>query len=154
MIDVNVKAVQILTKLFLREFAGKDKGYILNVASIAGFLPGPLMSTYYATKSYVVALTKSLYGELKAKKANVYVGALCPGPVETEFDSIANVQFSLKGISPKYVARYGTEKMFKKKVIIIPGILSQIAVFFSKFLPLNLLSSVVFSNQRKKVFKK
>ena len=58
MIDINVKAVHVLTKLFLKDFKEKDSGYILNVASSAGFLSGPLMATYYATKGYVLSLLR------------------------------------------------------------------------------------------------
>ena len=85
MIDVNVRAVHILTKLFLRDFIARDYGYILNVASIAGYLPGPLMAGYYASKAYVLRLSEAIYGELRRKKSNVHITALCPGPVQTEF---------------------------------------------------------------------
>jgi short-subunit dehydrogenase len=60
MIDTNIKAVHILTKLFLRDFKAKNRGYILNVASFAAFLPGPLMATYYGTKAYVLRLTQAV----------------------------------------------------------------------------------------------
>ena len=83
MIDVNVRAVHILTKLFLRDFIARDYGYILNVASIAGYLPGPLMAGYYASKAYVLRLSEAIYGELRRKKSNVHITALCPGPVQT-----------------------------------------------------------------------
>ena len=72
MIDVNIKAMHILTKLFLQDMVKRNSGYILNVASIAGFMPGPLMATYYSTKAYIVRLTQSLYSELKKKKSKVF----------------------------------------------------------------------------------
>ena len=81
MIDVNVKAVHILTKLFLKNFKEKDKGYILNVASSAAFEPGPLMAAYYASKSYVLRLSQSIYEELRRDKSHVHISCLCPGPV-------------------------------------------------------------------------
>ena len=96
MIDTNIKAVHTLTKLFLKYFKEKNKGYILNVASSAGFLPGPLMSTYYATKSYVLHLTEAINEELRREKSNVYIGTLCPGPVDTNFNKTAGVEFNLK----------------------------------------------------------
>ena len=68
MIKTNITAVHILTKLFLQDMVKKDKGYILNVSSIAGFLPGPLMATYYSTKAYVLRLTQSIQQELKKQK--------------------------------------------------------------------------------------
>ena len=76
MIDINIKAVHTLTKLFLKDFKEKDSGYILNVASSAAFLSGPLMSTYYATKGYVLKLTEAIYEELRREDSNVYIGAL------------------------------------------------------------------------------
>ncbi|MEG2705693.1 SDR family NAD(P)-dependent oxidoreductase, partial [Lactococcus sp.] len=78
MIDLNIKTVHTLTKLFMKDFKKKDKGYILNVASAASFLPGPLMATYYATKAYVLRITQALYEELKQDDSYVYVGCLCP----------------------------------------------------------------------------
>ena len=76
MINTNITAVHVLTKLFLQDMCNKNKGYILNVASIAGFLPGPHMATYHATKSYVLKLTQSIYEELKQQKSNVKISAL------------------------------------------------------------------------------
>ncbi len=79
MIDTNVVALHILTKLFLIDMVEADKGHILNVASIAGFMPGPLMATYYSTKSYVVRLTQSIRQELFMQGSHVKISALCPG---------------------------------------------------------------------------
>ena len=76
MIDTNIKAVHILTKLFLQDFRKRDYGFILNVASIAGFMAGPLMATYYASKNYVLQLTKAIGEELRHDGKNVYVEPL------------------------------------------------------------------------------
>ena len=73
MVDLNVKALHILTKLFLKDFVKKDKGYILNVASSAAFMPGPLMATYYSTKAYVLHLTESINEELRRKKKMIMI---------------------------------------------------------------------------------
>ena len=73
MIDLNIKAYHILTKLFLRDFVKRDYGRILNVASMAGFMPGPYMATYYATKNYIVSLSLAIYEELKKDKSNVKI---------------------------------------------------------------------------------
>ena len=89
MIDLNVTAVHILTKLFLKDFVKNDRGYILNVASSAGFLAGPYLSTYYATKNYVLKLTMAINEELRKRRSNVSVSALCPGPVDTNFNNVA-----------------------------------------------------------------
>ena len=109
MIDVNIKAVHILTKLFLKDMKKRNKGYILNVSSAASFQAGPLMATYYATKSYVTKLTLAIYEELRRDKSNVHISCLCPGPVNTNFNNIANVQFSMKSLSSEYVARYAID---------------------------------------------
>lgn len=150
MIDVNIKAVNILTKLFLKDFKEKNKGYILNVASSAAFLPGPLLSSYYATKAYVLRLTEAIYEELRREKSNVYVGVLCPGPVDTEFNDVAKVKFALKGLTSEYVANYAIKKMFKRKLIIVPGKIMKCARFLTKITPEKLLLKVSYNQQKKK----
>ncbi len=150
MIDVNVKAVDILTKLFLHDFKLKNKGYILNVASSAAFLPGPLLSSYYASKAYVLRLTEAIYEELRREGSNVYIGALCPGPVDTEFNKVANVKFALKGLTSEYVAKYAMKNMFKKKMVIVPGFVMKLARFASKIAPEWLLLKIAYNQQRRK----
>lgn len=121
MIDVNIKAVHILTKLFLRDFCSRNYGYILNVSSIAGFMAGPLMATYYAGKNYVLQLTRAISEELKHERLDrVYIGALCPGPVTTEFNKVAGAEFAVSGVSAKEVAEYAVREMFRRKTVIIP----------------------------------
>ena len=105
MINTNITAVHILTKLFLKDMVKRDSGYILNVASIAGFMPGPLMATYYSTKAYVVRLTESIRMELFLQHSKLKICALCPGPVKTNFDNVANVKFSIKGQSVNTFAK-------------------------------------------------
>lgn len=150
MINVNIKAVHIITKLYLKDFIKKDKGYILNVASIAAFQPGPLMATYYSTKAYVLRLTTSIYGELKKLKSNVNVSVLCPGPVKTNFNNVANVKFELKSASSEYVAKYAVDKMLQKKIIIIPTLKIKLAIFFSKLIPFKFKLKVIYKIQNKK----
>ena len=99
MIDLNIKSVHILTKLFLKDMKRKNKGYIMNIASSAAFQSGPLMATYYSTKSYVYRLTESIWYELKKEKSNVKVSCLCPGPVDTNFNKVAGVTFSVKPLN-------------------------------------------------------
>ena len=111
MIELNIKTVHTLTKLFLKDFIKKNKGYILNVASIAGFMPGPLMATYYATKNYVVRLSEAVREELRRENSKVQISILCPGPVDTNFNKVADVEFALKGLSSEYVAKYAIEKI-------------------------------------------
>ena len=150
MINTNIVSVHILTKLFLNDFKAKDKGYILNVASSAGFMMGPLLATYYATKAYVLRLTEAIYRELKEEKSNVHVCTLCPGPVKTEFDSVANVSFSISGLESDYVAKYAIKKMFKRKMLIVPGFVMKMSLLFSRFVPDKLLSKITYNIQKKK----
>ena len=155
MINTNIKAVHILTKFALKNMIKQDSGYILNVASSAGFMPGgPLLSTYYATKSYVLSLTEAIHYELKKKKSNVVISALCPGPVNTNFNNVANVTFSSKPLSSKFVAKYAIDEMLnKKKVIIIPGTKMKLAKFFSRFVSDKLILRIVYRFQKKKLTK-
>lgn len=150
MIDLNIKSLHTLTKLFLNDFVKKDKGYILNVASSAAFLPGPMMATYYATKAYVLRLTEAVSYELKEKGSNVYIGALCPGPIKTEFENVANVEFTTKKMTSEEVSKYAINQMFKNKKIIIPGGIMKISHIFSKILPDTLLAKIAFNAQKKR----
>lgn len=150
MIDLNIKAVHILTKLYLNEMIRKDSGKILNVTSTAAFLPGPLMNTYYSTKSYVFKLTTALFEELRRIKSNVKVSVLCPGPVNTNFNNVAGVSFNMKSLSSDYVAKYTIKKMFKNKLVIIPGFKNKLGVIGCKFLPLKWLLKIDYNLQRKK----
>ena len=111
LINTNVTAVHVLTKLFLKRMVEKDSGYILNVSSIAGHLPGPLMAAYYSSKHYVYILSESINEELKKNNSKVRVGTLNPGPVRTNFNKVANVKFDLKSLSSDYVARYTVSKV-------------------------------------------
>lgn len=150
MLDVNIRAVHILTKLFLRDFAEKDRGYILNVASAAGFLPGPLMATYYSTKNYVVRLTEAVHEELRGSGSRVYIGAFCPGPVDTNFNKTAGVRFALKGISDDYAASCAIEGMFARKPLIIPTAVMKAGIIGSRFVPDTILSMITRHMQSKK----
>lgn len=150
MIDLNIKTVHTLTKLFLKDFIKRDSGYILNVASAAAFLPGPMMSTYYATKAYVLHLTEAINEELRREDSNVYVGSLCPGPVNTEFNDVAKVKFALKGLNSYDVAAYTIKKMFRGKRIIVPGLKTKLGISLSKFLPMKTKAKISYRIQSKK----
>ena len=154
MIDLNVTTYHILTKLFLIDFLKKDSGYILNVCSSAGFMAGPRLSTYYATKNYITKLTLAINEELRQKKSNVSISALCPGPVNTNFNKVAHGEFAINEISPKYVAKLGIDKMFKKKMLIVPTFKMKLTLFFSRFAPLRLQLIIAYHIQGKKLGKK
>ena len=151
MIDTNIKAVHVLTKLFLKDMEQRNSGYILNVASSAAFQPGPLMSTYYATKSYVYQLTEALYYEEKKKKSNVHLAVLCPGPVKTNFNNVAGVKFGVKPLSSTYVAKYAIDKLLDKKMLIIPGFKMKCAKFLGRFVSDKFLLRMTYRIQKKKV---
>ena len=150
MIDVNVCAVDILMKLFLRDFIKKDSGRILNVASAAAFMPGPLLSTYYGTKAYVLRVTEAVDYELKRKGSRVRVSALCPGPVDTEFNDTAGVKFAVKGLNSAAVAEYALTQMFRGKTTIVPGAAMKAGCFFTRLVPKGALLSVAYGFQRRK----
>lgn len=151
MIDINIKAVHILTKLFLKDMKRKNRGYILNVASSAAFESGPLMATYYSTKSYIYRLTEAINYELKKEKVNVHVSCLCPGPVDTNFNNVANVKFSVKPLKADYVAKYAVDKMFNNKMLVIPGLKMKLAKFFGRFLSDKALMRMTYRIQRRKI---
>lgn len=151
MIDLNIKAYHILTKLFLRDFIKKDSGYILNVCSSAGFMAGPRLSTYYATKNYITKLTMAINEELKKAKSNVSISALCPGPVKTNFNKVAHGEFSIKETDPAYVAKYGIDKMFARKMIIVPTLKMKLTLFLTRFTPYRLQLLIAYHIQGRKL---
>lgn len=150
MINTNVTAVHILTKLYLKDMIKKDKGHILNVASIAGFMPGPLMATYYATKNYIVSLTRAIHKEIKKEHSNVKISLLCPGPVDTNFNNVADVKFKIHGLTSEYVAKYAIKKMSKGKLMIIPGIVIKIARILSETTPTVITGAISYHMQTRK----
>ena len=150
MININVRALHVLTKLYLKDMLKNNKGRILNVASIAGFMPGPLLDTYYATKNYVVRLSQSIKEELRRNKSKVGISVLCPGPVKTNFDDVAGVKFSLKGMDSDYVAKYAIDNMLRNKFIIIPGFGIKMLRVMSKLVPDSLMVRIVYNSQRRK----
>ena len=151
MIKTNVIAYHILTKLYLKEMKKKNSGKILNVASIAGFMPGPLMATYYATKNYIVKLSEAIREELKKEKSKVQISILCPGPVETNFNKVANVKFSLREANSMQVAKYAIKKLEKGKFYIVPGIDVKLARFGAKIAPSNFVAKITYKVQKRKI---
>ncbi len=150
MIDTNLIAVHVLTKLFLQDFIAANKGYILNVASIAGFFPGPMMATYYATKNYVCSLTAAIHEELQQRRSNVKISALCPGPVDTEFNQVANVRFSSKPITGRFAAEQALDGLMKGKMYIVPSFKIKSLKFVRRLVPDGLMTQFCFKFQKKK----
>ncbi len=152
MINTNILGLHVLTKLFLRDMVKVNKGYILNIASIAGFMPGPLMATYYSTKAYVVRLTRAIAKELKSVNSKVRIAAFCPGPVNTEFDKNANVTFSLKGQSSSDVAKIGVSGLFKsRKIVYFSSILIRIVACLAKIMPESFMANQAYRTQKRKL---
>lgn len=150
LIHTNISAVHILTKCFLKDMVKNDRGHILNVGSSAGFLAGPTFSSYYASKNYVVRLTEAIHEELRRQKSNVKVSVLCPGPVNTNFNNVADVKFCLNGLSADFVARYAVEKTIKGKMVIIPGFTMKAAKLAQRFVSENMLTKISYNVQSKK----
>lgn len=150
MIDTNIKGVHILTKLFLQDFTKRNRGYILNVASSAAFQPGPLMASYYASKAYVLRLTEAINEELRQIRSSVVVSALCPGPVDTEFNKVAKVNFSIKPLNSDDVANYAIEQLLKRKMIIVPGKMMKLNFWFNRFTPERLKLKICYNIQSRK----
>ncbi len=153
MIDLNIVTYHVLTKLFLQDFVKKDKGQILNVASSASFEPGPLMSTYYATKSYVYNLSMGIYEELRRDKSNVKINILCPGPVDTGFNERAHVKFGVKSLKSKDVVKYTLKCMKKNKLIIIPGFTIKLGVFSNRLFSRKFIVKCTYKIQKSKTLK-
>ncbi len=151
MINVNVTSVHKITRTCLEYMEGVRDAYILNVASSAGFMPGgPMLSTYYATKSFVRSYTLGIYKELRKRNKSINISVLCPGPVNTNFNNVAGGSFSVKGLSSEFVSKYAIKKLFKKKVVIVPGFTMRLGLFFSRFVSIRFLLDIVFSIQHKK----
>lgn len=137
MIDVNITTLTVLTKLFAQKMAAQKNGKILNVASTAAFLPGPLMAVYYASKAYVLSFSQAIANELNG--TGVTVTALCPGPTATGFEKAANLGASnlFKGKLPtaKVVAEAGLTALFTGKTTIVQGAKNKVMVFLLRLVP-------------------
>lgn len=149
MIDLNVRA---LTDLSLRfsESVVRNKGGILNVSSIAAFLPGPGMAVYYASKAFVLSFTEALRGELG--RHGVKVTALCPGPVPTEFQQRAGfapgLDSAVLNVSARNVAAAGYRGLMQNRQVVLPGLGIRLIPFFLRFAPRNLVLAAVSRVQR------
>src|SRR5689334_18827429 len=144
MIDLNIRALTDLSLRWLDSVA-RHRGGVLNVASVAAFMPGPGMAVYHASKAYVLSFTEALHAELKA--SGVRVCALCPGPVETEF-------FDRAGMPPDYfpkfiarsaerVAREGYDGFMAGHRVVVPGTINRITIFLPRLLPRTVMLAMI-----------
>lgn len=150
MIDLNISSLTMLCRLYGESFAKKNRGTILNVSSAAAFGIGPLMSEYYATKAYVYKLSLALNQEFIRRKKKVQVSVLCPGPVSTEFNAVAEVKFNLKSQTSEAVAKYAIKKVLSGKIIIIPSKMISLGKFASRFVSDRMLSRIGYHFQKRK----
>lgn len=146
MIDLNMKTLTHMTKLFGTAMVQRRKGKILNLASTASFQPGPLMSIYYATKHYVLAFSEGVANEWK--DYGVTVTALCPGPTASGFQQEAGIEQSklVKGRnlpSPEEVAAYGYQAMQKGKTVAIHGTVNKLLAMVPRLMPRNMVTATV-----------
>jgi hypothetical protein len=149
MIDLNVRALTELSLTFVDSLA-RHRGGILNVASVAAFLPGPGMAVYYATKAYVLSFTEALHHELADR--GIRVTALCPGPVPTEFQARSGMRLSpalnIISLPPARVAQIGYRGFMRGQRVVVAGIGNWIAVLLLRFVPHALLMVVVDQRMR------
>lgn len=155
MINLNIITLVQLCNLFGNDMKQRNYGKIMNVGSIASFFPGPLMATYYATKSFVLSFSEALSKELE--KTNVTVTVLCPGTTATQFFDSANATNDktnllkkMRPASANSVAQYGYKKMMRGKVIAIHGIKNRMAIFFNRFISRKLSRKLVYNIQKKR----
>ena len=143
MVDLNVRALTALTLRFLPAIVA-TQGAILNVASIAAFMPGPNFAVYYATKAYVLSFSEALTEELRP--SGVKVSCLCPGPVETGFQ--ARSGFALEGkmaaarlalVSAAEVARQGYDGLMAGRRVVVPGLMNRLIVLLARHVPRGLM---------------
>jgi hypothetical protein len=151
MVQVNIAALTALTKLALPGMLRRKRGKIMNVASTAGFQPGPLMAVYYATKAYVIMFSEAIANELKG--SGITVTCLCPGATATKFARRADMEnsrlFKLGAMRSADVARAGYKGMMRGKTMVVPGLLNKALAQSVRFSPRKLVTAISRSVQEK-----
>ena len=149
MIDVNIRALHFLMKAYIPVLERRG-GKILNVASAAAFFPGPFLSSYYATKAYVLRLSRAVREELRRKKSPVSISVLCPGPVKTEFGEVSGSNLGAGALSAQYVSKVAIKGMLCKKAVIVPGFTMKCMRLLSKILPDAIAVKILYKIQKAK----
>lgn len=151
MVDLHVTTPITLTKLFLPQMLERNEGEIMNVSSLAGFQPGPMMSVYYSTKAFLISFTEAIARE--HKESNVKISVLCPGVTKTNFKQTVcnNSQAKINSLDscPEKVVEYGVKSLRKGKVVIIPTMICKMLSLLPRFLPRNTARNVVYKIQMK-----
>ena len=150
MINLNIIATDFLTKLYLKDMVKRNSGKILNVSSVIGFMPGPLMSSYYASKAYITSMSRAINMELKMKKINVTVSTLCSSAVDTNFNVDLGVSYFIPPSSSEKVAKYGVDKMLKGKEVIVPGFFGKVTYVLNKIIPVKISKYFIYFSQNGK----
>ncbi len=159
MLNVNIVALTDLTRRFLPQMAKRGRGRILNIASTAAFMPGPLMAVYYASKAYVLSFSEAVNEEMRG--TGVSVTTLCPGPVETGFQAVSKLGESkllessngirqLTLLSADQVAKIGVDAMLRGQAVVIAGLSNQIQVLVPRFVPRGLMPRIIAKIQGRK----
>ena len=144
MINLHVLNTTHLTKLFLKDMIKKNEGKILNIASVAAFQPGPLMSLYYATKAYILHFTEAISNEVKDK--NICISVLCPGQTKTNFQkniSTKKNKIKFNTACPVKVAKYGYESLKRNVTVSVPGFWNNFIIFLGRLLPRSTSTNLV-----------
>ena len=144
MINLHVLNTTHLTKLFLKDMVKKNKGKILNIASVAAFQPGPLMSLYYATKAFILHFTEAISNEVKDK--NISISVLCPGQTNTNFQqhvSSKKNKINFNTGCPVKVAKYGYRALKNNITVSVPGLINKFIVFLGRILPRSTSTNLV-----------
>ena len=144
MINLHVLNTTHLTKLFLKDMVKKNEGKILNIASVAAFQPGPLMSLYYATKAFILHFTEAISNEVKGK--NISISVLCPGQTKTNFQqhvSSKKNKINFNTGCPVKVARYGYRALKNNITVSVPGLINKFIVFLGRILPRSTSTNLV-----------
>lgn len=151
-VDINCRALIALTRAFLPKMLARRHGHIVQIASVAGFMPGPRASTYYASKAFVVSHSEALRHELKG--TGVDVTLVCPGPVDTEFQRSSGVKGRMGGavaMSDVDVAEASVEGMLAKRFLVVPGLPNRALVLLTRFLPRSVSAALVDRLQKKRL---
>ena len=150
LIELNIVALHILTKLYYTEFVKKGSGKILNIASSAAYFIGPAYSSYYASKAYVKRLTDAISAESKRCGYGVTITLFCPGPVKTDFGKKDGISDGVGAITPEFAARRAVEAVMCGKRIAFPNFSTRALIWLSRLLPERFLAKFVYKQQLKK----